>query len=133
MSTCRSRKSSYRKLKKTAISLGQRDNVLIENGQAGKMTNSVKHHQFAAHCGGSNTIWKRLVNRELRRTNKQIIQVGGEPRLIREESNLYDSPQDGSVHFINRAFKKTKQYRPRGLRIKLHDFEAMWQPKVFRK
>jgi len=97
------------------------------------VSNSIKHHPFAAYCGGSNAGWKRSANRELRRTNKQLIQVGEEPRLLREESNLYDSPQDGTVHFVLEACKKEKLHRSRGVRIRLYDVDEWWKPKVFRK
>ena len=97
------------------------------------MSNSIKHHPFAAYCGGSNSIWKRTARRELRRTNKQLLRTGKELRIMREESNLYDSPQDGTVHFVTEACRKIKIYRPRGLRILLTDAGEWWKPKVFRK
>ena len=97
------------------------------------MTNSVKKYAFAAYCGGSNAVWKKNARKELRRTNKQLLRSGKELRLRREESNVYDSPLDGTVHFCKDGPLKVNQTRPRGKRIKLILRSEWWPNKIFRK
>ena len=63
------------------------------------MTNSVRKKPFYTVISGNNSLWKRYANRELRRTNRQLIRIGKEINTMRQECNLWTSPRDGKLWY----------------------------------
>lgn len=76
------------------------------------MTNSFKKFPRLGVCGDDGmSRWKRSINREMRRTNRQAVRMGKELfKIMDEVGNLYHSPADG-WQWIHKEEKELKYYK----------------------
>lgn len=95
------------------------------------MTNSVKKRTYANWCCGTNAIWKRDVNRSLRRVNKIRVAIGKEAFLLKEHSNLWSSPLDGGHYWYDTVRKRQTLTRCGHRRFRC--FGSEWYEKAHRK
>ncbi len=83
------------------------------------MTNSVKKSPCYSFCSGSNGYWKRLVNREFRRINKQNLHSYKELLIFDEVANMWTAPSDGLPTYLTGVKLPIKVLRCGAIRYKV--------------